>query len=119
MSCHAPTRDRRRRPLHPRVGGRHHGARAQPRHDERRAPDDAPRLAERAGGAGLDVRGVMGYEGHAVLVPDRAERAALTAKAMERLARVAEKIGGDIVSAGGTGTYDLNTAATEIQAGSY
>ena len=38
---------------------------------------------------------------------------------MERLARVAEKVGGDIVSAGGTGTYDLNTAATEIQAGSY
>ena len=28
-------------------------------------------------------------------------------------------VGGDIVSAGGTGTYDLNTWATEIQAGSY
>ena len=82
-------------------------------------PDDAPRLAERARGAGLDVRGVMGYEGHAVLIPDRAERAALTAKAMERLAQVAKQVGGDIVSAGGTGTYDLNTAASEIQAGSY
>jgi D-serine deaminase-like pyridoxal phosphate-dependent protein len=82
-------------------------------------PDDAPRLAARARAAGLEVRGVMGYEGHAVLIPDRAERAAKTVQAMERLARVAELVGGDIVSAGGTGTYDLNTAATEIQAGSY
>jgi D-threonine aldolase len=38
---------------------------------------------------------------------------------MERLARVAETVGGEVVSAGGTGTYDLNLAATEIQAGSY
>jgi D-serine deaminase-like pyridoxal phosphate-dependent protein len=28
-------------------------------------------------------------------------------------------VGGPIVSAGGTGTYDMNSAATEIQAGSY
>src|ERR1700680_901456 len=28
-------------------------------------------------------------------------------------------VGGDVISAGGTGTYDLNTWATEIQAGSY
>lgn len=82
-------------------------------------PDDAPRLAARARAAGIDVRGVMGYEGHAVLIADRAERASVTAKAMERLARVAESIGGAVVSAGGTGTYDLNSAATEIQAGSY
>ena len=82
-------------------------------------PDDAPRLAARALAAGLDVRGVMGYEGHAVLIPDRVERSAKTMQAMERLARVAEQVGGDIISAGGTGTYDINTAATEIQAGSY
>lgn len=82
-------------------------------------PDDAARLAERARAAGLEVRGVMGYEGHAVLIPDRAEREAKTGQAMERLARVAESVGGDVVSAGGTGTYDLNSAATEIQAGSY
>ncbi len=80
---------------------------------------DAPRLADRARAAGLEVRGVMGYEGHAVLIAARAERAAVTAKAMERLARVAESIGAEVVSAGGTGTYDLNSAATEIQAGSY
>ena len=72
-------------------------------------PDDAPRLADRARAAGLEVRGVMGYEGHAVVIADRAERAAKTAEAMERLARVAETVGGDVVSAGGTGTYDLNT----------
>jgi D-serine deaminase-like pyridoxal phosphate-dependent protein len=28
-------------------------------------------------------------------------------------------VGGDVISAGGTGTYDCNTWATEIQAGSY
>lgn len=82
-------------------------------------PADAPRLADRARAAGMEVRGVMGYEGHAVLIPDRAERNEKTVQAMERLARVAEAVGGDVVSAGGTGTYDLNTAATEIQAGSY
>jgi D-serine deaminase-like pyridoxal phosphate-dependent protein len=82
-------------------------------------PADAPRLAGRARAAGLEVRGVMGYEGHAVLIADRVEREALTAQAMERLAQVAQTVGGDIVSAGGTGTYDINTAATEIQAGSY
>lgn len=83
------------------------------------APADAPRLADRARAAGLEVRGVMGYEGHAVLIADRAERRAKTAQAMEQLTRTVDEVGGDVVSAGGTGTYDLNTAATEIQAGSY
>jgi D-serine deaminase-like pyridoxal phosphate-dependent protein len=83
------------------------------------APEDAPRIADRARAAGLEVRGVMGYEGHAVLLADRAERAAATAKAMKRLAEAADRVGGPVVSAGGTGTYDLNDVATEIQAGSY
>jgi D-serine deaminase-like pyridoxal phosphate-dependent protein len=83
------------------------------------SPEEAPRIADRARSAGLEVRGVMGYEGHAVLMPDRAERAATTAKAMKRLAAAAERVGGAVVSAGGTGTYDLNELATEIQAGSY
>jgi D-serine deaminase-like pyridoxal phosphate-dependent protein len=52
-------------------------------------------------------------------MPDRAERAATTAKSMKRLAAVAEQVGGPVVSAGGTGTYDVNDVATEIQAGSY
>ena len=33
--------------------------------------------------------------------------------------RAAADVGGDVVSAGGTGTYADNTVATEIQAGSY
>jgi D-serine deaminase-like pyridoxal phosphate-dependent protein len=38
---------------------------------------------------------------------------------MAVLMKAAGTVGGGIVSAGGTGTYDLNTWATEIQAGSY
>ena len=61
----------------------------------------------------------MGYEGHVVGLADRAEREEKTATAMDKLAAAHAAVGGDIVSAGGTGTYDINTAATEIQAGSY
>ena len=38
---------------------------------------------------------------------------------MARLRGRGRAVGGDVVSGGGTGTYDINTAATEIQAGSY
>jgi D-serine deaminase-like pyridoxal phosphate-dependent protein len=82
-------------------------------------PDDAGRIADRARRAGLAVRGVMGYEGHVVGLADRAERVRQTAECMELLVRAHEAVGGDVVSAGGTGTYDVNTWATEIQAGSY
>jgi D-serine deaminase-like pyridoxal phosphate-dependent protein len=61
----------------------------------------------------------MGYEGHAMLQADRTERARLTAESMQRLAAAHCEVGGEVVSAGGTGTYDLNALATEIQAGSY
>jgi D-serine deaminase-like pyridoxal phosphate-dependent protein len=43
----------------------------------------------------------------------------LDATAQAELARAADAVGGDVVSAGGTGTYDVNETATEIQAGSY
>ena len=82
-------------------------------------PDDAGRLADDARGRGLEVRGVMGYEGHVVGVRGREARETMTADCMERLVAAHEKVGGDLVSAGGTGTYDINTWATEIQAGSY
>lgn len=84
-------------------------------------PEDAGRIADRSRSRGLNVRGVMGYEGHAVGLADRAERIAKVADSMELLARAAELVSADegIVSAGGTGTYDINTWATEIQAGSY
>jgi D-serine deaminase-like pyridoxal phosphate-dependent protein len=83
------------------------------------APDDAGALAEEARGRGVAVRGVMGYEGHVVGLADRAERVRQTETCMADLARAHDEVGGDVVSAGGTGTYDINTLATEIQAGSY
>jgi D-serine deaminase-like pyridoxal phosphate-dependent protein len=61
----------------------------------------------------------MGYEGHAVGLPDRVARASLTDDAMARLGAAHADVGGAVISAGGTGTFDLNRAATEIQAGSY
>ena len=81
--------------------------------------DDAPRLAERARAAGLDVRGVMGYEGHLMMVTDRSKRIDKVAAATALLLEAADRVGGDIVSGGGTGTFDTNTWCTEIQAGSY
>ena len=38
---------------------------------------------------------------------------------MDLLLAAHDLVGGDIVSAGGTGTYDLHTRVTEVQAGSY
>ncbi len=83
------------------------------------APEDAGRLADLARSRGLAVRGVMGYEGHLMFLPDAAERATLTAGCMALLARAHADVGGELVTAGGTGTYAINTVATEIQAGSY
>ena len=83
------------------------------------APESAGALAEFARRHGLEVRGVMGYEGHAVGLPDRAERRRLTDEAMVKLRAAHRDVGGEVVSAGGTGTFDMNEAATEIQAGSY
>ena len=83
------------------------------------APEAAGALADAARRAGLEVRGVMGYEGHAMAQVERNERARLTEEAMEKLARAHTDVGGDLISAGGTGTFDLNALATEIQAGSY
>jgi D-serine deaminase-like pyridoxal phosphate-dependent protein len=82
-------------------------------------PEDAAEIAERARARDLVVRGVMGYEGHVVGLADRAERVAKTADAMAKLSDAHAAVGGDIVSAGGTGTYDINETANEIQAGSY
>jgi D-serine deaminase-like pyridoxal phosphate-dependent protein len=82
-------------------------------------PDHAGALAEVARSKGLAVRGVMGYEGHAVGLDNRSLRQELTAQAMELLIQAHTDVGGDVISAGGTGTYDLNTWANEIQAGSY
>jgi D-serine deaminase-like pyridoxal phosphate-dependent protein len=86
------------------------------------APEHAGELAAAARSTGLAVRGVQGYEGHAVLLEDRAARQAAAERAMATLLGTAPAVGGDVVSAGGTGTYDITGAiagVTEIQAGSY
>ncbi len=83
------------------------------------APNDAGRLADLARSKGLTVRGVMGYEGHVVGLEDRVTRSRLCEESMRLLLAAHEHVGGELVSAGGTGTYDCNVWATEIQAGSY
>ncbi|MFP5322417.1 MAG: alanine racemase [Acidimicrobiia bacterium] len=83
------------------------------------APDDAGRLADRARAAGMEVRGVMGYEGHVNVVLDRDERRAAVEQAMRRLRRAHELVGGDVVSGGGTMTAGLNEWVTELQAGTF
>lgn len=81
--------------------------------------DQAGRLADLARSKGLQIRGVMGYEGHIVGLESRAIRQQLIAESMALLMRAHQDVGGDVISAGGTGTYDINTWASEIQAGSY
>ena len=80
--------------------------------------DDAGRLADRARAKGLDVRGVMGYEGHLMMEPAATIEAKVEA-AMADLLRAHDAVGGDVVSGGGTGTHRVNRWVTEIQAGSY
>lgn len=84
-------------------------------------PSEAGRLADLARRSGLSVRGVMGYEGHVVGIESREVREEQVADCMKLLLDAAADVGADegLVSAGGTGTYDINTWATEIQAGSY
>ena len=76
---------------------------------------------------GLELAGVMGYEGHLVMVEDAAERAARVRAAFGPLAETVTLLERDglpvsIVSCGGTGTYDVTGTlpfVTEIQCGSY
>ena len=92
------------------------------------APEAAMDLAGKAAQtAGVKLRGLMGYEGHAVGIPERDKREHVAKIAMERLFLAAaslrdESLPCEIVSAGGTGTYDITgriDGITEIQAGSY
>jgi D-serine deaminase-like pyridoxal phosphate-dependent protein len=82
-------------------------------------PEDAGRLADLAREKDLIVRGVMGYEGHIVGLESRSVRADMLEGSMGLLELAHQQVGGDVVSAGGTGTFDLNRWASEIQAGSY
>lgn len=75
----------------------------------------------------LRFEGFMGYEGHAVMIPDAVARAAAAKAAMSLLVSTAELARSEglevaIVSAGGTGTAAVTAripGVTEIQAGSY
>lgn len=82
-------------------------------------PTDAGRIAELARAKGLEVRGVMGYEGQITVIEDRDARSAEVDRAMEQLRVAHDAVGGELISAGATVSYDLNTYATEVQAGSY
>jgi D-serine deaminase-like pyridoxal phosphate-dependent protein len=81
-------------------------------------PAGAAEVAEAARARGLEVRGVMGYEGHLMMVPSET-KAARVAEAMAPLVEAHRQVGGDVVSGGGTGTYHCNRWVTEIQAGSF
>jgi D-serine deaminase-like pyridoxal phosphate-dependent protein len=93
----------------------------------RSVPDAVALAAEVRGLPGLSLRGVMGYEGHVVLEPDPQVRAQRARAAMDLLAAAARAIGDaghqvEIVSGGGTNTYDMtgvHAAVTELQAGTY
>jgi len=85
------------------------------------APEQAGSLADAARSLGLIVRGVMGYEGHLMMLTDRQKKQDKVHEAMKLLKQAHNDVGGDIMSAGGTGTYDMfaGTAVNEVQAGSY
>jgi D-serine deaminase-like pyridoxal phosphate-dependent protein len=95
-------------------------------------PDRAAALAAFAVSLGLNIRGVMGYEGHLMAVADRDEQRAKVRSAMGVLVECFDQVraqSGDdctIISAGGTGTFDLYDPSdpllarvNEVQAGSY
>jgi len=93
-----------------------------------RSPQEAVELARTlARLPALRFRGVQGYEGHCMLEPDRAVRIAKCHAALDYIGSVVTQLKEagfpcEVVSAGGTGTYDItgnDPRVTEIQAGSY
>jgi len=94
-----------------------------------RAPgEDTLRFARRVLALpGLRFRGLLGYEGHAVMLQPREKRVEVAHAAARKLVATAQllrdnDIEVEIVSAGGTGTYDITSRVagiTEIEPGSY
>ncbi|MGA0878237.1 MAG: alanine racemase [Ilumatobacteraceae bacterium] len=92
-------------------------------------PGEAGALADLARRSGLVVRGVMGYEGHLMALPDDESKGRLVRESMSLLTDALAAVGDDtectVVSAGGTGTFhlfdgdDVLRRITEVQAGSY
>ena len=75
----------------------------------------------------LRLGGIQGYAGHLMHLPGRSERELATREAMDALARTRNVLRQrglpcDVVTGGGTGTFDIEPrigALTELQAGSY
>lgn len=91
-------------------------------------PDGAPVLAQEIVKApGLRFDGLMGYEGHTVAARDFEERKTEAHRAMSKLLSAADLVRKagipvNIVSAAGTGTYNITgklDGITELQTGSY
>jgi D-serine deaminase-like pyridoxal phosphate-dependent protein len=94
-------------------------------------PADSAALVPLAQGivkmVGLEFRGLQVYEGHAVLKEDRALRRTMVWQAQAQARYERDRLGFagiqcEVVSGGGTGTWDLAAEAgvlTEVQAGSY
>src|SRR3954454_14412374 len=82
-------------------------------------PGDEAAIVALAERAGERFRGLQGYEGHAVLLPERPSREAQVERAATILNRLRGVLDCELVSGGGTGTFDLSTHLDEIQAGSY
>lgn len=90
--------------------------------------EPALRLAQKISKSkNLIFSGIMGYEGHTVTIPDFEKRKFETEKCLALLAETKDLIEKnglkvDIVSGGGTGTYNITgqyPCMTEVQAGSY
>ena len=87
----------------------------------------AVRLAKAVLEKGLQFRGLMGYEGQVLRKPPGPEKVEAASAAMRLLIECRDLIEGagipvEIVSAGGTGSYNISgryPGVTEIQAGSY
>lgn len=90
-------------------------------------PAETVALAQSLVDGGITYRGIMGYEGHAVLTLDPGERRAKASAAMEVVREHVEALNEaglapEIVSVGGTGTFEWDAElpfVTELQAGSY
>jgi D-serine deaminase-like pyridoxal phosphate-dependent protein len=90
------------------------------------SPAAAVALARAVAAApGLRFDGLMGYEGHTLMIADRGEKRAAIAEAIGRLLEARDAVEGAgltcrILSAGGTGSYQFTAdhrGITEIQAG--
>lgn len=91
------------------------------------SPAASVALARALKDAGIRYRGVMGYEGHAVLLPNEADRREKAEAAYSIVREHVEALAEagfppEVVSVGGTGTYEFAASVpfvTELQCGSY